>query len=153
MDDLTFRRFNAEYSRLYKEEDGLYHQLAKHFGLSHASFWLLYALEEAQRPITQAELREHLFLSKQTINSALKGFEQSGHIRLSDGPGRNKYLHLTETGRALAERTVRPVLELEERAFQGMSPEERAGLLELYRRHLDLMRQAARAILDISQEG
>ncbi len=147
---MDFEQFNEEYNRLYKEEDNLYHRLAKHFGLSDSAFWILYTLESARQPLTQTELRGYLSLSKQTINSALKQLEQEGHLRLSSGSRRNKYIHLTETGQALAGRTVRPVLKLEERAFLGMAEEERASILALHRQRLELLLRQSEQIFSMS---
>ena len=48
MGDMTFCQFNLESCRLYKEDDGLYHRLAKHFGLSDSAFWIVYTLEAAR---------------------------------------------------------------------------------------------------------
>ena len=122
---MDFEQFNEEYNRLYKEES-------------------------ARQPLTQTELRGYLSLSKQTINSALKQLEQEGHLRLSSGSRRNKYIHLTETGQALAGRTVRPVLKLEERAFLGMAEEERASILALHRQRLELLLRQAEQIFSMS---
>ena len=141
MEELTFPRFNEESGRMYKENDSLYRRLARHFGLSESAFWILYTLEEFQQPVTQAQLCEYLSLSKQTINSGLKQLEQEGNIHLSSGPGRQ-----------LAERTVRPVLRAEERAFLGMAEEERASLLALYRKYLSLLRQESEQIFQQFQE-
>ena len=152
MEELTFPRFNEESGRMYKENDSLYRRLARHFGLSESAFWILYTLEEFQQPVTQAQLCEYLSLSKQTINSGLKQLEQEGNIHLSSGPGRRKYLQLTPAGRQLAERTVRPVLRAEERAFLGMAEGERASLLALYRKYLSLLRQESEQIFQQSQE-
>ena len=149
---MEFQQFNEEYSRLYKEDDGLYRRLAKHFRLSESAFWILYTLEASQQPLTQAELCGWLYLSKQTINSGLKQLEQEGRIRLSDGPGRKKYLRLSDTGRALAARTVRPVIEIEERAFLSMTQEEQEDFLRLTRLHLELMLRESEAILNTPQE-
>ena len=149
---MEFQQFNEEYSRLYKEDDGLYRRLAKHFRLSESAFWILYTLEASQQPLTQAELCGWLYLSKQTINSGLKQLEQEGYICLSDGPGRRKYLHLTDVGRALAERTVRPILAAEERAFLGLAEAERASLLALERKYLSLLSRETDQIFQSSQE-
>ena len=149
---MEFQQFNEESARLYKEDDGLYRRLARHFGLSDSAFWILYTLEATSKPVTQAELSGWLMLSKQTINSGLKQLEQDGLIRLSAGPGRKKYLQLTDTGRALAGRTVQPVLDLEERAFLAMTPEEQDSFLRLTRRHLELMLRESEFILNTPQE-
>lgn len=152
MGDMTFQQFNLESCRLYKEDDGLYHRLAKHFGLSDSAFWILYTLEAEGHALTQAEMSGYLYLSKQTINSGIKSLEQAGYICLTGGPGRKKYLQLTQTGQTLSARTVRPVLEMEERAFRAMPPEEQAALLALTRRHLELRLREAQQIFDTSQE-
>lgn len=154
MEALTFSQFILTYNRLYKETDDLYRRLAKHFGMSDSAFWILYILEESKHPITQSELCGALFLSKQTINSALKNLEQSDYIRLTDpsGKSRSKYLCLTDAGKALVERTIDSVFQMEERAFHAMTPEQQLGLLELNRLNLELLRRESEQILDISQE-
>lgn len=152
MEKLTFSQFNQEACRFHKEEDGLYHRLARHFGLADSALWILYVLEASQGPVTQAELCGYLSLSKQTVNSGLKQLEQEGYIQLTDGPGRKKYLRLTAQGNRLAARTVRPVLEAEERAFLGLTEEERAGLLALERKYLFLLLQESEEIFQHPQE-
>ena len=46
------------------------------------------------------------------VQGAVKQLEQLGHVRFIDGPGRKKYLQLTEQGRALTDRAIRPALEV-----------------------------------------
>lgn len=152
MEELTFSQFNEESCRMHRVEDGLYRRLARHFGLSDSALWILYILEISKIPVTQAELCGYLSLSKQTINSALKQLEQGGCIRLTSGPGRKKYLQPTAQGEQLSARTVRQILEMEERAFLGLDREERAYLLALERKHLSLLRQESEQIFQPPQE-
>jgi len=154
MEPLTFSQFITAYNGLYKETDDLYHRLARHFGLSDSAFWILYLMECSPRPLTQTELVGTLCLSKQTINSALKGLEQADCIRLTARPalGRGKYLHLTKKGRALTDRAIRPVIQMEERAFRAMTPEQQRGLLELLRLDLELLRRESKQLFNTSQE-
>lgn len=152
MKKLTFRQFNEEVGRMHKEEDGLYRRLARHFGLADSALWILYTLEESQRPITQAELCGYLSLSKQTVNSGLKQLEQEGHVQLADGPGRKKYICLTARGKGLAAGTVRPILAAEERAFLGLAEEERASLLALEHKYLAALLRESEQIFQPSQE-
>ena len=149
---MDFRQFITQVNQTYKEEDELYRRLARYSGLSEAAFWILYTVELAPGPVTQAEVCGYLSLSKQTINSALKQLEQTGHIRLTGGPGRKKYLQLTEAGRALSRRTIGPVLELEERVFLGLTEEERASLLALERKYLSLLLRESEQIFQRPQE-
>lgn len=152
MEELTFSQFNEEAGRIHKEENGLYRRLARNFGLSDSELWILYTLAVYQKPVTQAELCGYLSLSKQTVNSALKQLEQGGCIRLTSGPGRKKYLQLTAQGEQLSARTIRQILEMEERAFLGLDREERAYLLALERKHLSLLRQESEQIFQPPQE-
>lgn len=149
MEDMTFSQFITAYNSLIKEDNSLYHALAKSFGLSDTAFWILYILEESDQAVTQAELCAISCLSKQTINSALKGLSDSGYIRLetSHGKQRGKHLTLTPLGMELIQRTIHPVFRVEELAYQGLSPEERQTLLRLNGRYLELLRQAARPLL------
>ena len=36
-----------EYNNIIKEQEDLYRKIAKHFGMSECSFWILYSLREA----------------------------------------------------------------------------------------------------------
>ena len=152
MEELTFQQFITEVNRTYKEEEDFYRRLARRSGLSDAAFWVLYSIETAPGPVTQTDIGSTLMLSKQTINSALKQLEHSGHICLSDGPGRKKYLRLTRQGRALSDRAIRPTLEVERGAFLGLAEEERASLLALERKYLSLLHRESEQIFHISQE-
>lgn len=152
MEELTFQQFITETNRMNKAEEDVYRRMARHSGLSDAAFWVLYSIETAPGPVTQTDLGGTLMLSKQTINSALKQLEQSGHICLTGGPGRKKYLQLTRQGRTLADRAIRPALEVERRTFFGLAEEERASLLALERKYLSLLLRESEQIFQQPQE-
>ena len=152
MAEISFQQFIIEINRMYKEEEDLYRRLARRSGLSDAAFWVLYSIKASVGPVTQADIVGTLMLSKQTIHSALKQLEQSGCILLTNGPGRKKYLQLTESGQALVSRAICPALRLEEQAFLGMTEEERAGLLALERKYLSLLCQNAAHLFSTTQE-
>ena len=69
--------------------------------------------------MTQTKLCSALFLSKQTVNSALKKLESRGYLRMESmsGDRRNKLLSLTARGEELLRLAVEPTLSMEERAF------------------------------------
>ena len=72
MADMSFEEFIRIYNGQYKESNEVYHRLARHCGLSDSAFWILYTLREAEGPVSQKQLCDELYLSKQTVNSALK---------------------------------------------------------------------------------
>ena len=149
MSELTFPEFIRRYNSLYKETNGLYHDLARHFGLSDSAFWILYALREAGGCVSQSQLCGDLYLSKQTVHSALKQLEQGGYLRLENLPNnrKNKRVRVTPQGEQLLAQVADPVFAMEERAFLRLAPEQRQALLELDAAMLEALRQECSLIL------
>ncbi len=132
----------AAYNELYKEQDDLYRAVARGFGLSDCAFWVLYALREAERPMTQSDVCAAVYQPKQTVHSALKKLIGEGCLRLAEGRDRrSKYLVLTERGEALARRTVDPVMAAETAAMDTLTEAERTQFLSLCRRYNTALRQ------------
>ena len=132
----------AAYNELYKEQDDLYRAAARGFGLSDCAFWVLYALRESGRPMTQSDVCAAVYQPKQTVHSALKKLEGEGYLRLAEGRDRrSKHLVLTERGEALVRRTVDPVMAAEEAAMDTLTETEQAQLLALQRRYNAALRQ------------
>lgn len=99
--------------------------------------------------MTQTKLCSALFLSKQTVNSALKKLESRGYLRMESmsGDRRNKLLSLTARGEELLRLAVEPTLSMEERAFLRLTPEERRTFLDLSHRYLNAIREEAEPLL------
>lgn len=125
MEELTFSQFIRAFNEADKEMNIIYHRLARHYRLSDSVFWVLYLLGEAQGPMTQTKLCGALFLSEQTVNSALKKLESRGYLRMESmsGDRRNKLLSLTDRG------------------------EERRTFLGLTHRYLDAIREETEPLL------
>ena len=68
----------AAYNDAYKEQDDLYRAVARQCGLSDCAFWVLYALREAGRPMTQSDVCAAVYQPKQTVHSALKKLLEEG---------------------------------------------------------------------------
>ena len=132
----------AAYNELYKEQDDLYRAAARGFGLSDCAFWVLYALREAERPMTQSDVCAAVYQPKQTVHSALKKLMGAGYLQLAEGRDRrSKYLVLTERGETLVRRTVDPVMAAETAAMDTLTEAERTQFLSLCRRYNTALRQ------------
>ena len=132
----------AAYNELYKEQDDLYRAVARGFGLSDCAFWVLYALREAERPMTQSDVCAAVYQPKQTVHSALKKLIGEGCLRLAEGRDRrSKYLVLMEQGEALVRRTVDPVMAAETAAMDTLTEAEWTQFLSLCRRYNTALRQ------------
>lgn len=128
-----------ENNRIYREMDGLYHELCVEMGLSDSAFLILYSI---------VEMDGNCSTSRKTINSSVKNLEAKGYITLVNGAGRDKHIVLTEQGEKLVREKIFPIMEAEDRAFLEMEPEEREELLRLnekyaeaFRKHTELLRR------------
>lgn len=153
MSELTFSQFIRRYNSLYKANNEIYHRLARHFGLSDSAFWILYTLREMGGSVSQSQLCGELFLSKQTVHSALKQLEQGGYLQLENVPNsrKNKQVRVTSQGEQLLTQVADPVFAMEERAFLRLSPQQRQALLELDEALLEALRRESSVILNSEQ--
>ena len=153
MSELTFSQFIRRYNGLYKESNGIYHRLARHFGLSDSAFWILYTLREAGGSVSQSQLCGDLFLSKQTVHSALKQLEQGGYLQLENVPNsrKNKQVRVTPQGEQLLAQVADPVFAMEERAFLRLTPQQRQAVLELDEALMEALRRESSVILKSAQ--
>lgn len=153
MAELTFQEFIRRYNGLYKESNGIYHRLARHFGLSDSAFWILYTLREAGGSVSQSQLCGDLFLSKQTVHSALKQLEQGGYLQLENVPNsrKNKQVRVTSQGEQLLAQVADPVFAMEERAFLRLTPQQRQAVLELDEALMEALRRESSVILNSEQ--
>lgn len=154
METMAFPEFIRSYNELFKACNQTYHRLARHYGLSDCAFSILYFLRNEERPMTQAELCTGLFLSKQTVNSALKKLESQGQVRLEPAPGqqRNKLVHLTSKGEERIAKTIDPIFQVEESAWSCMAPEDQHRFLQLWSEYLTHLQIAADHLIASTSE-
>lgn len=130
-----------EYNRIYKEVNDIYHEVAAKFGLSNSAFEILYTICEMGDGCLQRDVCEATFLPKQTVNSSIRKLEQTGYVTLSDGKGRSKHIHLTESGHTLLKETIFPIVKAENDAFTELSQEECALLLKLHGKYTAALKE------------
>lgn len=135
------------YNTLYKEADDVYHDIALGFGLSDSAFSILYAICALGDNCLQRDICNTTYTSKQTINSSIKKLEHQGILTMTAGKGRDMHIHLTPAGQTLVVTCIYPVFEIENRAFQTLSPEERSQLLHLTKRYNQALRAQANQLL------
>lgn len=126
------------FNRIYKEMDIMYHRYAKKFGLSDVAFWILYSMEENEKLFTQRELCREWSFPPQTVNSALKDLEKKNIILLEPVPGnkKNKWIKLTEEGKAMVEEVILPLMRIEEESFMDLTDAERDIMLTATQKYL-----------------
>ncbi len=123
-------------SLIYGETDALYHDIAMRLGLSDSAFRILYTLMIYEAPCPLATLRRLCGLSKQTVNSAIRKFEQEGVLYLTASGARGKDVHLTDAGQQLVERTARRVFAMENAMLDSWPKEDLQQYYALSERYL-----------------
>ena len=83
-----------EYNRMYKELDDLYHEIALGIGMSDGEFSALYAISSLGDGCLQRDICREVYVSKQTINSAVRKLEEKGSsILRKKGTGQKDISH------------------------------------------------------------
>ena len=149
MEEMTFRDFLRDVNNIYKKNCAVYYKLASYYGLTETMFDILYFVRENEDCTTQAQICNNLYLRKQTVNTALKKLEKEGCIYLEKSAGnrKNKTIHFTEKGNELVRNTVDHVFEVERRAFERLSDEEKKGVLYYGLRHVNVLAEETEQFL------
>ena len=106
-----------EISRLSREMERLYHELSLKTGLSDSAFLIFYAIGELGDGCLQTQIADEYCVSRQTINTSVKRLVQK----------------------------LAPVFALEESVLASMPAAQRAQLLRLLGRYVQLYRRHVRA--------
>lgn len=140
-----------EYNRLCQEIDRIYHNISVKMGLSDSSSQILYSMVELGDGCLQTEISKWYSSSKQTINSSIKVLERKGILWLEPGKGRDMHLHLTEEGQKLVEKSIYPIIEMENQIFSSMTLEENREFLRLMRQYTRLMKKYGGELINTIQ--
>ena len=119
----------------YRRADELYRQTAWRMGLADCAFDILYALVE-EDGLTQKQLCERGFSSKQTVHSSIKRLVANDLVALRGDTPRTTGVYLTERGRAEYEGHIRAVLAAECEAVDIFSAEEQRQLTAAMERYI-----------------
>lgn len=130
----------ADFNRLYKEEDELYHKAASKMGVPDSVFSIFYLLYELGEGCMQKDFCYAAFVNKQTVNSSVRKMVADGYIYLKQGRGRDKHIFLTEVGKQFVEKYIVPVVQKENEAFTDLKEEEQKELLRLTNIYIESLR-------------
>lgn len=133
----------------------LYHHYAASWKLSDTALWIIYILWIHDGGLTQKELCQLWFYSKQTINTCLKKLEIQGYIQLDpvSGNRKSKQIVFTDIGKKHAKKIVPPLLDAERVSFSRLNERERADLTFLMQKRTELFqKEISKTIASISAE-
>lgn len=127
------------YCKFRDEQFALYDAYAKRNGMLMKTLLvvnvLFYARVYDQGGMTQAEICQRTFQSKQTVNLIIKNLLAEGSVTIAEIPEdrRNKLVQMTEAGSAHYKKVIRHITWAEDTAMSMFTPEEQRQLIELSR--------------------
>ena len=124
------------YCKFRDEQYALYDDYAKRNGLSMKSLLVINALYYAKDGMTQREICDRTFNTKQTVNLVIKNLlaEESVTISEMKEDKRNKIVQMTESGKKKYRKVITHITHSEDTAMSLFSPEEQEQLVALSRR-------------------
>lgn len=102
---------------------------------------MLYALYDAGGQCPLADIYKNSGISKQTINSAIRGLEKEGLLYLAQYHGRAKKVVLTDKGNRFAQQTAARIRQAEQDAFASWTEEEVRTHIRLLEKYTECFRR------------
>ena len=129
-------------NQIYEMIDDIYDSYAASFQITDVELWVLYALSEHNGDYLQTDICRSWYYSLQTIHTTIKNMEKKGLITLicQQGNRKNKYIHLTETGKKLVDEIIVPLTRAEQTAISTLTEEEQAILLPLLQKQANALK-------------
>ena len=123
------------YCKFRDEQFALYDDYAKRNGMMMKTLLVVNVLFYAKDGMTQKEICQRTFQSKQTVNLIIKNLLAENYVTVTAVPEnkRNKIVQMTDAGRAYCEKVVRHITWAEDTAMSMFTPEEQKQLIDLSR--------------------
>jgi len=122
---------------LTSEMEALYHQASLKLGISDSVSIVLYTIYNAGEICLLSDVYKKSGISKQTVNSAIRGLEADDILFLEKHTGRTKKIVLTEKGKDYVNKTVAKLYRAEVQAFESWSTEEINTCIYLMGKYVD----------------
>lgn len=129
----------------YRQADERYRQTAWRMGLPDCAFDIVYALAN-EDGLTQKQLCELGFSSKQTVHSSIKRMVDKGVVELRGDTARTQRVYLTGYGRKQYEARIQAVLAAEHEAVAIFTDEEQRQLTSAMKRYINALNENLSAL-------
>jgi DNA-binding MarR family transcriptional regulator len=123
------------------EMQALYHQASLKLGITDSVSIVLYTICDTGENCLLSDIYKKSGISKQTVNSAIRGLEADDILYLKQHTGRAKKIILTEKGKDYVNKTVAKLYEAEVQAFESWSTEEINTYIRLMEKYADCFRK------------
>lgn len=134
--EAAIRRINY----LASEMDALYHQASLRLNISDSVSIVLYTIYDKGDGCLLSDVYKSSGISKQTVNSAIRGLERDGILTLTAYTGRSKQIRLTPKGMDYLQTTAARLAEAEKRAFDAWTDAEICAYVGMAERYVEAFR-------------
>ena len=123
------------YCKFRDEQFALYDEYAKRHGMMMKTLLVVNVLFYAKDGLTQKDICQRTFQSKQTVNLIIKNLLSKEYVTVTEVPEnkRNKTVQMTDAGRAYCEKVVRHITWAKDTAMSMFTPEQQRQLIDLSR--------------------
>lgn len=127
------------YCKFRDEQYALYDEYAKRHGMLMKTLLVVNVLYYddfyGNGGVTQTEICQRTFQSKQTVNLIIKNLLSENYVTVTEVEEnkRNKLVQITDAGRAYCEKVVRHITWAEDTAMSMFTPQEQKQLIDLSR--------------------
>lgn len=102
----------------------LYSELSKKLGISYHAMLVLFSIKQNE-PCTQKMIANECLLSKQTVNSIIKDFQNKGYVSLKNGRNqKEKLIEYTENGKQFYNNISKEFERIEESVLKRIGNKE-----------------------------
>ena len=123
------------YCKFRDEQFALYDEYAQRHGMLMKTLLVVNVLFYAKCGMTQTDICQRTFQSKQTVNLIIKNLLSEGYVTVTEMPQnkRNKMVEMTEAGRVYYEKVIRHITWAEDTAMAMFTAKEQKQLIDLSR--------------------
>ncbi len=120
-----------DFSAAWARGNAIYTKWTNAQNVNYPTFRVLYALSRKES-LTQKEIVDYFGLTKQSVNTVIRQLREEGYVTLELGidDRREKYIHLTATGKKYATEFLTPLLRMEERVCANIDPKRLSDMHE-----------------------
>ncbi len=126
---------------LTSEMEAIYHQASLKLGITDSVSIVLYTIYDVGDTCLLSDVYKKSGISKQTVNSAIRGLEADNILYLEQHTGRAKKIVLTDKGKDYVRKTVARLYQAEVQAFDTWSEEEINTYIRLMEKYAECIRQ------------
>lgn len=139
-------KISKEFSLLSSEIDSLYHEAAFKLGVADSVMWILYAILQQGGSCSLRDIVLLSGISKQTINSAVRKMETDNLLYLENIDSRRKNVCLTDKGRALADKSSRIIMDMENDIFNSWPKDDAELFIKFTKQFFDDLKTRVRRL-------